>query len=423
MNPHPHHDHAAEQQVLGAALVDPRATAEMIEGCPPGNFHTPAHETIATRIEKLAREGHPVTAVSIAHALTESGELARVGGAGYLHTLTSLACTWVSVGYFAAILREATTRRALHVAGTRIVQMSENATTKAGEAVEAALGEVRAVRERELMAEDLPITTLHELLAQTTAEPNWLIPGLLEYGDRMLLTAGEGHGKSMLARQIAMCTAIGLHPFDFTRVEPATVLVIDCENSRAMTVRRYRPLVELAAREGRPLVETRFFIEVRPQGLDLTSARDRAWLMKRVETIRPGLLVIGPLYRLHHHDPNSEENARSVSVVLDEARHVSGCAVLTEAHAPHSYNGQLRSMRPAGSSLWMRWPELGYGMRFADPADPDAARTRSMTFTPWRGSRDERSWPERIRAGGPGRWPWVVDADGTVVSIDGRRGA
>jgi hypothetical protein len=41
---------------------------------------------------------------------------------------------------------------------------------------------------------------------------DWIVPGLLAKGERMVLTAGEGLGKSTLLRQFAVCAAAGLHP-------------------------------------------------------------------------------------------------------------------------------------------------------------------------------------------------------------------
>ena len=139
-------------------------------------------------------------------------------------------------------------------------------------------------------------------------------------------------------------------------------------------------------------------------------------MMRRVEDFKPDLLIIGPIYRLHTGDPNSEEHARKVSVVLDEARATSNCAVFMEAHSPHHNGfGQHRTLRPVGSSLWMRWPEFGFGLRPVEDEksaeDGDGARGRR--FLPWRGMRDERSWPRFIKQGD--KWPWIsyrpIDAD------------
>ena len=127
----------------------------------------------------------------------------------------------------------------------------------------------------------------------------------------------------------------------------------------------------------------------RPAGIDLTREDDAAWLLERVTAHKPDLLAIGPFYRLHAMDINEETAARLVTRVLDEARLKADCALITEAHAGHG-DGVSRSVRPVGSSLLMRWPEFGYGMKPKGDADehghhhqawssPGAAPARSGT--------------------------------------------
>ena len=123
--------------------------------------------------------------------------------------------------------------------------------------------------------------------------------------------------------------------------------------------------------------------------------------------IQPSILVCGPLYRLHAKNPNDEEPARQVAQVLDRCRVAASCALVLEAHAGHQLGGDgKRSVRPTGTSLWLRWPEFGYGIRPTDDFNPD---TRVVEFVPWRGDRDERDWPVRLKRGGS--WPWQVAAD------------
>src|SRR5207302_1603187 len=101
---------------------------------------------------------------------------------------------------------------------------------------------------------------------------------------RLILTASEGGGKSTLLRQIAVTLAAGLHPFRVSDyIDPARVLVLDCENSAASSRRKYRPLLAAAESVEQPVSRGMFHIECKPAGIDLTRASDRAWLMRRVE--------------------------------------------------------------------------------------------------------------------------------------------
>lgn len=246
---------------------------------------------------------------------------------------------------------------------------------------------------------------LWEFLDQTDEPFDWVIPDLLERGDRLILTGFEGLGKSMLTRQLAVCAAAGIDPFRHEhRFPPARVLFIDCENSERQTRRKLRPIAQVTRDFKQPAPHGGMRLIHRPEGLDLASAADAEWLYGTVTAYMPELLLIGPFYKLH--DANMDEVvARRVTVVLDKARAISNCALITEAHAGHGDNRD-RSVRPTGSSLLMRWPEFGYGLAPAPMAAVVNGRCTEVDFVSWRGARDDRSWPTHLRHGQRGYMPW-----------------
>ena len=251
---------------------------------------------------------------------------------------------------------------------------------------------------------------IHDFLDATDDEYDWVIPGLLERGDRLIITGFEGGGKSMLLRQLAMCFAAGLHPFKHTQGKPVRVLLVDCENSVKQTRRKLRPMRSLIVRDSIPLENDGLRIIVR-NDLDLLRADDAAWLLERVTAHKPDVLLIGPLYKLHAGNPVDEQPARKVAAAIDAARAAVGCAVVMEHHAGHGGSGTERSVRPFGASLWLRWPDFGYGLK------PNSETTDGtpVEFFPWKGPRDEREWPEWLEHGGMENWPWV----GTTKSAYG----
>lgn len=251
---------------------------------------------------------------------------------------------------------------------------------------------------------------LYEFLAVQDPGYDWVIPGLLERGDRLIWTGFEGLGKSVITRQLAICAAAGVHPFEDHRIDPKRVLFIDCENPDRKSRRAFRDLERKARDNGFPVPEGAFRIIQRPEGIDLTGSEDAAWLLERVTAHSPDLLVIGPFYRLHAADTNEEQAARQVVAALDAARIKADCALITEAHAGHGQGGSFtRSVRPIGSSLLMRWPEFGYGIVPHPDEQPDEhGRTRRVLVKAWRGPREERHWPlELIWGTHDLDWPWV----------------
>src|SRR3954451_5083850 len=83
----------AEQSVLGAMMLSKDAIADVVEVVRPNDFYRPAHQLVYEAILDLYARGEPADAVTVAAELTRSGQLVRVGGAVYLHTLISLVPT------------------------------------------------------------------------------------------------------------------------------------------------------------------------------------------------------------------------------------------------------------------------------------------------------------------------------------------
>lgn len=239
---------------------------------------------------------------------------------------------------------------------------------------------------------------IHSVLAEPTPEYDWKIEGIAEAGDRIVVTGGEGAGKSTFLRQICVCSAAGIHPFTLEPVPAIKVLHLDAENSKTFSKREYRPLVELA---GDRLGPDQLVAHFRPEGIDLLNAADRAWVEERCYNHLPDLLIIGPLYKLHNQDPNIEGPAKSVSSFLDKLRTTFKFALFIEAHSPYAMQGQARPHRPYGASLWSRWPEFGFHLE------------KDGTVTHWRGPRDTRDWPVKFTR--EGAWPWNPVTDEKTI--------
>ena len=144
----PPQDLVAEQSVLGGMLLSKDAIADVVEILRERDFYRPAHELIYDAILDLYGRGEPVDAITVAAELTKRGDIARAGGAPYLHTLISGVPTAANAGYYAKIVRERAIARRLVEAGTKIVQLGYSAEGEIDDAVDAAQAEVYQVTER-----------------------------------------------------------------------------------------------------------------------------------------------------------------------------------------------------------------------------------------------------------------------------------
>ncbi|HEX2133183.1 MAG TPA: replicative DNA helicase [Actinophytocola sp.] len=165
----PPQDMAAEQSVLGGMMLSKDAIADVVEVLRPGDFYRPAHQVVYDTILDLYGRGEPADAVTVAAELERRGEIRRMGGAPYLHTLIATVPTAANAGYYAEIVAEKAILRRLVEAGTRIVQLGYAGAEGAdvNEVVDRAQSSIYEVTERR-MSEDY--VSLEELLQPTMDE-------------------------------------------------------------------------------------------------------------------------------------------------------------------------------------------------------------------------------------------------------------
>jgi replicative DNA helicase len=156
----PPHDVAAEQCVLGGMLLSKDAISDVMETIRPDDHYRPAHQIIHEAILELYGRGEPADPVTISDLLSKRGELARVGGPSYLHTLIASVPTAANAGYYARIVRERAILRRLVEVGTRIVQLGYSGDGEADELVDRAQAEVYGVTERRVSEDYLPLSDI-----------------------------------------------------------------------------------------------------------------------------------------------------------------------------------------------------------------------------------------------------------------------
>ncbi|MEU9428561.1 replicative DNA helicase [Streptomyces sp. NPDC048342] len=138
----PPQDLDAEQAVLGGMLLSKDAIGEVVELMKGQDFYKPAHETIFHAIVHLYGEGEPADPITVAAELTKRGEIGKIGGASYLHTLVQMVPTAANAEYYADIVHDRARLRRLVEAGTRITQMGYDADREVDEIVDAAGAEL-----------------------------------------------------------------------------------------------------------------------------------------------------------------------------------------------------------------------------------------------------------------------------------------
>ncbi len=156
----PPQDMAAEQSVLGAMLLSKDAIADVAEVLRGDDFYRPSHEIIHNAILDLFGRGEPADPVTVAAELQRTGDLARVGGAPYLHTVSANVPIASNAGYYAEIVREKAILRRLVEAGTKIVQIGYAGEGQVDDVVDQAQAEVYRVTDRRTSEDYAPLSDI-----------------------------------------------------------------------------------------------------------------------------------------------------------------------------------------------------------------------------------------------------------------------
>jgi len=220
----PPHDLAAEQCVLGGMMLSKDAIADVLDVIKSHDYYRPAHQVVHDVILDLYGRGEPADPVTVAAELTRNGDIARVGGAPYLHTLIASVPTAANAGYYARIVRERAILRRLVEVGTRIVQLGYAGDGDADDLVERAEAEIYGVTDRRVSEDYLQLAeimpgALDEIeaigsrggtlagvptgFADLDALTNGLHPGQM-----IVIAARPAIGKSTLALDIARAASV-----------------------------------------------------------------------------------------------------------------------------------------------------------------------------------------------------------------------
>lgn len=395
----PPHDLDAERALLGDMLSSIHVgAADAAEHLVAEDFYSPLHALVFAAAMELRSNGERVDVMTVRDELRRQGEkpdhvalmdLATMGGGA-------------SRRYADTIANHALSRRII-----RSADGIANAARLPGADAGDVLGQARAV----LDALDTPVGDAPPDLyvfddfldRQRGPQSRWVIRGILRVGWRTMIVAPEGMGKSMLFRQFAVLAAQGVHPLRFTKAQPVRTLLVDLENPEDAIISACLPIREKTLdRVGPADYEPgRAWLWHRPQGLNLRVRADRVKFERVVAATNPDLVTLGPVYKCYRVAANESDElaAGEVQALFDDLRHRYSFALMLEHHAPKTQKG-VRDLLPYGSSLWLRWPEVGIKL------SPFNEKGTTMTVGRWRGDRLKTDWPDELVHGDADDWPW-----------------
>lgn len=384
----------AEQNLLGALILDPRTFQEISKIVTSTDFEEWYMGRVFDGIGEMIAMGLQVDQISV-HNRWASWNI-KSDPIQIYNWAVAEVYPFMAPEYAKAVRRDSVKRSLKHLAADLVHKASDPSIEPLDVAANAA-NFIESLRNSSTTGE-LVTKRLGEILEGDDAY-DWLIPNLLERQDRLIVTGPEGFGKTTFIRQIAILAAAGINPMTFDRIAPVRVLVVDAENTERQWRRAVRNMTEMAARLGSADPRETMHIAAGHR-IDVTKGSHLSEIHRLIDTHKPDMVMIGPLYKLVPKAITNDDDAAPLIVALDSLRERGVCLIM-EAHAGKASNQEgERDLRPRGSAALLGWPEFGFGLK--PTADKEV-----VAISRWRGDRDERSWPKKMRRGG--RWPWIPE--------------
>lgn len=116
------HNLEAEQNLLGALLLDNECMEEVGDILMPDHFYSPVHNRIYRAIVRLVDNKQLASPVTLKNHFDHDGDLSEVGGSEYLNELAINVSSLVSVKDYANMIKDLFTRRQLVIVGESLVK-------------------------------------------------------------------------------------------------------------------------------------------------------------------------------------------------------------------------------------------------------------------------------------------------------------
>jgi replicative DNA helicase len=243
----PPHNLEAEQSLLGAMLLSPDATGEVVETVRAEYFYREAHRHVFQAIIKLFSSGEPSDPITVADELDKMGVLEKVGGKPYVHTLMNFVPTAANAKYYAEILERHAVLRGLIRAAANIAAIGYEGPEDLPAAIDRAetmIFEIskKRISERFALLETL-LTENWELmdkLARSNSDITGLSTGFadldkmtsgLQPSDLIVIAARPAMGKTSfvldIAKNAALTTgkAIAIYSLEMSKLQIAQRLL------------------------------------------------------------------------------------------------------------------------------------------------------------------------------------------------------
>ena len=329
----PPHDLAAEEALLGACLVSPKAREAASTIVTSDDFYRPANGMIWEAISTVTAEGRPVDVVTVAACLGSRVD-EYCGGPAKLSSLIAATPSTANAATYAQIIVDNALLR-------RLISISSDITDQAFEPYSDIAQAVATVRDRlDVLAELRCTEALSNHLVRGPAvldlpSPQPLVTGVLNRDSFAALYGPPGVGKSLLALDLGLCIASGTwwHRHEVCR-GPVLYVVSEGATGLGIRTRAWAALNRVRIPDDMTWLT---------KAVNLLNPDETRQLIDITTRLAPALVVIDTLNRsMSGGEENSSSDMGTVIAACDRIRQATGACVLIVHHSGKDRSAGLR---------------------------------------------------------------------------------
>jgi replicative DNA helicase len=366
----------AEKGVLGSLLLDPQMCDEVALIIQADDFYAEANQKLFRHLMAMHEQGGRIDAVLLKERLTREGDFEAIGGTAYLAEVAQSVPYAANAVYYARIVRDKATQRALIHASSEILRDAYDGTLDPAELVSRSEEKIFAVHDQRDSGQ---VTNIHDLMMEAFVRIDARIEGRegigiptgftdldnltggLHDSELVILAARPSMGKTALATNIAENVTIHSQvPTLFVSLEMARLELAQrmlCSQGK-IDSRKFRTMI-LGPKDREDLVKASSSLSRAPLWIDDTPSRTvteiaaSARRLKRKEKL--GLLVIDYLQLIQPDDPKDSRQeqvakmARRLKGLARELKIPVLCLAQLNRQADESRGPRLSHLRESGA--------------------------------------------------------------------------
>ena len=372
----PPHNLEAEQSLLGAMLLSPDATANVVEKVSGEDFYRDAHRQIFDAVCKLFLSGEPADPIMVAEELDKMGVLERVGGKPYIHTLVNFVPTAANALYYAEILSRHSLLRGLIRAATDIAAIGYEAPENLEAAIDRAESLMFNVSKKRISEKFSPLEQLltenwelMDKLARANSDITGLSSGFpdldhytsgFQTSDLIVIAARPAMGKTSFVLDVAKNVALGsdkavaIFSLEMSKLQIAQRLL---SSEAQVPSQRLRSPARLSDRESQQLVaatgklsKARIFVD---DTANITIMEIRAKARRLISRENLSLIIVDYLQLIQgsSRSENRQQEISEISRSLKILGRELGVPVIAVSQLSRAVENRVDDRRPRLSDL------------------------------------------------------------------------